>query len=560
MTPPGETRHETVGANLVRRMRRLQLGRVQPAVLPWVILCWSLTAGFVVVTAWPGALAGITGAPVDAAGGLVGFDAPLWLRVLVTLAGAALAGAAAVVLKTRAAIAPERPAMSLRAELAIGGLLLVPLLGLLADHAWLFAVPAVLLAAAAELFLHTAAPRLFAALTSAGVWLVLLAYQFTEPGAARGSWVWIAFFGGAAAFAAFGTYYGVARAAESRSRALGFLFRERWHPIAVLVAVLAATVVVVLRLTVLRELFAAPDPQLWSPWSRSPVSWGLAALVAAVLVAVAVRSTRHPLLRVGQRRVTAGLAILGNLHLVLAGLLIVIGLVTAIAGAVVVPQEWLGAVPVLRVAGVALLGLAVLLPVFRGTAARWLVIVAVLFLLPNTIERALDDGSTFAPTPAQVTILLVLVALVFAVLNLIRPTVRPSLVARLAIVPIVAVHAGWLLPVVWSHLGLVLGVLGLIVAFLLLQPPADPDGRVHSERLLTRAALQLLGFGIGITAAPSLLDSPGLVVLGLIWLSVVVVAALCFETVPPQSVSSSNAGSDPAIASTEPTDQQKTAE
>jgi hypothetical protein len=56
--------------------------------------------------------------------------------------------------------------------------------------------------------------------------------------------------------------------------------------------------------------------------------------------------------------------------------------------------------------------------------------------------------------------------------------------------------------------------------------------------MLTSAASQLLAFGVAMVAAPSLLDDPGLIVLGLVWLSVVVVAALCFETVErdPESV------------------------
>ena len=38
-----------------------------------------------------------------------------------------------------------------------------------------------------------------------------------------------------------------------------------------------------------------------------------------------------------------------------------------------------------------------------------------------------------------------------AVWNLVRPRaeINPSLVTRLAVVPLIAVHAGWLLPAAW---------------------------------------------------------------------------------------------------------------
>jgi hypothetical protein len=40
---------------------------------------------------------------------------------------------------------------------------------------------------------------------------------------------------------------------------------------------------------------------------------------------------------------------------------------------------------------------------------------------------------------------------------------------------------------------------------------------------------------VALLAAPALLDDPQLTVLGLVWLSVVVIAALCFETVAKPS-------------------------
>ena len=258
--------------------------------------------------------------------------------------------------------------------------------------------------------------------------------------------------------------------------------------------------------------------------------------MVGVLVVVSIRSTRHPLHRVGQRRVTLGLALLGNLHLFAGGLVIVIALLLAVIGLGGAPGGFDQAVPWLKVGGVIVLGLLMLLPQLKGTAARWLGIVAALFLVPNTLNAALSsvlgpDVPTFAPSPVQVLLLLVASAVVLAILNLVRPTVRASLVVRFAVVPIIAVHAGWLLPAVWSQFGLILGAILLILGLLLLQRPPARDNATHTARSLVNATTQLFGFGIALLAAPSLLDDPSIIVLGLIWLSVVVVAALCIETV-----------------------------
>ena len=71
----------------------------------------------------------------------------------------------------------------------------------------------------------------------------------------------------------------------------------------------------------------------------------------------------------------------------------------------------------------------------------------------------------------------------------------------------------------------------LVLGLLLMQRPPARDNATHTARSLVNATTQLFGFGIALLAAPSLLDDPSIIVLGLIWLSVVVVAALCIETV-----------------------------
>lgn len=525
-------RQEPIGARLRRRLRRVSLRRLQPAALPWVLLCWVISIAAIVVLLWPGALEVISAKQVPIVEGLTSFDPPGWFRSIVLLAAAVFAGAAVVISRTEHEDGPK----ALRRfvdEVIVALAVVLPFAMLLADQAWLFAVAAALLGGAAEFIRR--GPRAVPGVLAAGAWLVVLGYQFTLAGRLPTSWVWVAMFGFAAAVAAFGAYYGVARAAETRTRAIRVLFRERWNRWIVLLVAVVAAVLVVLRLTVLRELFPPPDPELWAPWSRNWTSWLFAALVVGVLVVVSIRSARKPLLRVGQRRVTAGLAVLGNLNLFFGGLLVALALGMAVIGQVALPaqEDWDPVIRWLKFAGVALLGLAMFLPALRGTAARWLGIVAALFLLPNTFAAAMRENvpEAFAPSPVQVCLLLVAVALVMAIMNAVRPFRRPSLIARFAAVPLIAVHAGWLLPAVWTQFGLAVGVVIALVTLLLLQPPAARDNATHTVRMMTSSASQLLAFGVAMVAAPSLLDDPGLIVLGLVWLSVVVVAALCFETV-----------------------------
>src|SRR5690606_8901205 len=126
---------------------------------------------------------------------------------------------------------------------------------------------------------------------------------------------------------------------------------------------------------------------------------------------------------------------------------------------------------------------------------------------------------------------LVAAALVGAVVHLVRPR-RGAALIRLAGVPIVAVHAGWLLPAAWSSIGPILRVAGVVLATLVLLPPVPAGRRRHTRTVLGAAAGQLLALAIVVLAIPSFVDDPAVVVLGLFWLSVTVIAALTIETAP----------------------------
>jgi len=163
------------------------------------------------------------------------------------------------------------------------------------------------------------------------------------------------------------------------------------------------------------------------------------------------------------------------------------------------------------------------------------------YLLPLTLSALFDalgvrlpsglDG--FPASPVQVAILLVAAALVSAVVALVRPTAQPfghSLAVRLAVVPLVAVHAGWLLPAAWSEFGRVVLVAGVLLALLFFMPKVAADPARHTLDVLTASGAQLLALVVFALAIPSFVDDGSTIVLGLFWLSVAVIAALTIRT------------------------------
>jgi hypothetical protein len=185
------------------------------------------------------------------------------------------------------------------------------------------------------------------------------------------------------------------------------------------------------------------------------------------------------------------------------------------------------------------LALVALLPWLRGTSARVLAAVTAVYLLPATGQGALLAAGVelppgiagFPATPVQIMLLLVAFATGLAGAVFVRPGLASSaLILRLAIVPLIAVHAGWLLPVAWSGVGRWLLVLGILAALLLFLPPPSSDPAQRGIGLLGASAAQLLAITLTAIAIPSLYDDGQFVVLGLLWLSVTVVISLVVET------------------------------
>ena len=536
----------TFGARVRRRLGRLRPQHVPSPVRAWVVACWAMSIGLVAVLLIPGITDAVS---VQGAGVIATFTASLKFRFAILIAASALVGASVVWVLLRDRVPHEgRVADRWVREGVLITVALLPVLTLMADAAWIraavAAVPALVFLVLAHLPLARGGLGAISALglLAAVPWLSLAAHQSTPAGSSPSSWLWITLFGAAAAFAAFGSYYGVARAAESRSARLTFLYRADLHPAVVLGIVLACVVVVALRLTVARELFPSPDPELWAPFDRSLLSWTIALLVATLIVAIAVPAAANPLTRFGERRVVAILAALGNLELIGSMLVIALGIVVAILTATVfLPTDWLALVPLAKFAGVVILLIVVLLPPFRGTAARWIGITTGIFLAATTLSTVLVTAQVplppvvqgFPATPVQVLLLMLAAALVLGVWNLVRPQrrVNPGLVARLAVVPLIAVHAGWLLPAAWSELGRVVLVAGVLLALFWLMPPVAADRTRHGLNVLGASLAQLVALLVFVLAIPSLFADGALTVLGLLWLSVPVIAALTIDTV-----------------------------
>jgi hypothetical protein len=528
---------ELVGG-IGERIGRLRLRSIPAPYLAWVLACWVVALLLAAAILLPGGTDGIV-AQQAGSSGLVGiFTAPLGIRLLVVAAGGILTGTLLVALLIRERL-DFAPARRVARELALGAAGGFPVLALAADRQWVFAGAALVVLGLAEVAAHrpsaaTRAGTTLVGLLAAATWGVLFVAQLTTPAAARG-WAWIALFGFAAAFAAFGSYYGVARAAESRVAWLRPLFRDDLRPVVVAGIVAAVVVLVVLRLTVARDLFPSPDPELWSPFAKAPISWAHAVAVGALVVAVAARSVRRPLRRTRERRVTAALAVAGNVDLALGIAVILVAMaVAAVTGGFLIPDVPPIVVAVLKFAGVAAITVVALLPSFRGTAARALAIVSGAYLVPLTLNGLLGAaGVTLPPglagypaSPVQVMLVLLVVAVVGVAVPAVRREFGGGLVARFAVVPIVAVHAGWLLPAVWSDAGRIILVVGVLAAVRLLLPRRAEDRDQHALDVLGASGGQVLALGVFALALPSFLNDSQLVVLGLFWLSVAVIAAL----------------------------------
>ncbi len=532
-----------------RRMSRLTLRRVSPAVIVILIACWAMVLVLSALILTP-VLDQLTVTAANPADMLYRLLAPLWLRILLSTALGVLSAAVAAGFVLARTLGGERSAGARVArEVALGAAVGIPLLGLLADQNWLAAAIAAVLGVAAQVWVHrrpgaSGITISIGAALAAGVWGVVAIVQFSES---YGSWLWPALFMLAACSAAFATFYAIPRAAESRGRVIAPLFRNDLRAWVVALIALGALAVVVLRATLARTLFNELDSLLWGPWYKGPMSWVIAAIVAAMLIWFSLRSASRPYAPLGSRRVIATLAVVGAIQLFVAALVTVAAMVVAtFTGTVWVWDEWIAWYPVLSPVLVVFLGILLLLPRFKASAGRAIGLVAVVYLLVPLVLIPLVDVLPLwvsAATPIQVTVIVVPVAVVLALVNVVsrRNVIAPGVIVRLAIVPVLAVHVGLLLPAVLSDLGRVVIVIVAVLSILLLTPPVPADPKRHALDLLASSGTQLLAVATVVLALPSLLGGEAQWGLGLLWLAIPTMAALMITTRPKNE--SSPAGS-----------------
>jgi hypothetical protein len=141
----------------------------------------------------------------------------------------------------------------------------------------------------------------------------------------------------------------------------------------------------------------------------------------------------------------------------------------------------------------------------------------------------------FWAKPPQVAGLLAVGAAALFVATLVRPQlgIPRRLILRLALIPLVAVHATALLPAPWeSMLGRAVLVVGVLVAVLLFAPVATADPLHRGERLLRRTTAQVAALVVFALALPSVLRGETFEIAGTLWLAIPVAAVLCLTLLP----------------------------
>ncbi|WP_427016596.1 hypothetical protein ACQCSX_17975 [Pseudarthrobacter sp. P1] len=534
-----------VVSDVKTRMRRLRPDMIPRRHLAFVLGCWAATVVLVAIVVFgdPSSIL----RPQQTADGdpVAGFEAPLWFRLALSAVVGVLAVTGVVVMTmARTARIPRARRSRVLPEAVLAIVAGFPALAMAADRATVFAIGATALFVFVEVLVHlmwegkgaAAAPPV--GVVVALPWLLMFAYQFTPlPGTS--SWSWLAIFWFAATFAAFGTYYGIVKASESRVRLVRQRQRRRLPPGVVLAVVLAAAAVLALRFTVARGIFSEYDGRIWDPWHKLPMSWIHAAAVASLLAFIAVRSARRPLIRRGVRRVSSAISVAGILQLALSWIAVVVGMaVTAVSGASYLPDGWVDWYPLIQLAILVSLGIVVLWPRFHGTAGQWIALSTVLYLVPVLVlvvfDSALPPWYSIA-TAVQITLLLTVIATVLALGACVYPRWRidSNVVLGLAVVPLVVIHAGMLLPAAWSGAARFLMVALALASLLLFMPPVAADPHRRSLDLLKASGALLLGLTVYVLALSWFqFTDESFTTLGTLWLSVTVIAALTFRSVP----------------------------
>lgn len=275
-----------------------------------------------------------------------------------------------------------------------------------------------------------------------------------------------------------------------------------WVPI---VAAALALALVVLRMGPLRMLFNELDANLWD-W-RSATSWVHAAVAGSLIVWVVARSGTRPLRSRGNMLVVLGLAAMAGMPL-LSFLVTFVALSFTEDGSGGGMVEWLGDLLLLNnnlaglYVGIALVLIASL-PWSRRSTGRVGALVALVVAVPTQVwllatQELGYGGERFIAGPGQISLVILVIVLALAIWGAARrrDVVDRHLLLRLAVLPVLILHAGQLLPGFWrDDFEQVQVVLLSLLGLLLLGAPRTGTKEGDARALVAPFAVQMALLG-----------------------------------------------------------------
>lgn len=486
-------------AELAKRVRRARPDRVVPGAVPVVAAVWVSGA----VLAWTALL---PFAPIDGSG--LPAD---WVRVVLYSGIAVLTATgvlAAIAASARSAGFPWS-AMALAAAVAVGTAL--PLLAFIGGPPWAAVLSGASALAGTALAVAACLRHLIgrgwlasgAALLCAVPWLLSAVVTSGQAASeAEGLWRMVGFIG--VEVFSLAAFYGFATAARKRAdasrRVLVAGVSRSW----LAAALGAALLVMILRLTVAHDLFSDPYG-LWS--LRTPASWPMSALLAGLIVYLTLRSERRPL----QDRGFTGLLAVLVIGFAYPSLVMVAATLSATFDDLfawpspdfdaLVECGPIACLSVVWFAVSATLVVFIVLPRWRRTTGRAAALVATPYLLAGTAAPSIDalwpGGPAWWASPAPIALVLVIIAIVIAAGQWFGrwETVSRTALVRIAVYPVVVLHAVDLLPAfVDGRAQTAVAVILLMSVLLLFLPPVASDP-VRQTAVLTGASVSVL-FGL----------------------------------------------------------------
>ena len=278
----------------------------------------------------------------------------------------------------------------------------------------------------------------------------------------------------------------------------------------------------------------------WRPRLDQPLSWAHAAIVAGVIVAIAVLSTRRPVESGGFTPRLAVLALCLGVMQVTALLTLVLVLVVDVvspssstARLFAIPNWAIDHVEMVQLVAVVVLLCSAVVTVAvrrRLTSGTYLWLVGGIWLVPPLIGIAFASDSTLTAWAAPGQVETVVTVAVLAMVLARRPAAPPRALMGLVVVPLVVLHLGSLWPDTWTQGLTQVAVVGAVVIALWLNPPPVYADRRRNERtrgLLLAGNLTILLLYVYLFNDVTLtggLGSTGTI--ALLWLGVPITAVL----------------------------------